>query len=207
MSRRGSIKTYVTIRPETAKFGKARRVRLGSEVKAAIKAFIEHKRRMREPKGQNTPLFVSRQGGHMKRQSLFALLQKILKKADIDESPHALRKTGATAYYIESHYDLLASQEFLGHTDPSSTREYIGLDTEKLIEYSESLSQFLFSSIRGEFDTFRQMSNSLKRNSDADLILELQKRGHDVSQILQRVHHAELRSAAVVSIDAIKSDL
>ena len=204
MSRRRSIKTYVTIRPETAKFGKARRVRLGSEVKTAIKAFIEHKRTMREPLRQNTPLFVSRQGGHMKRQSLFALLQKILKKADIDESPHALRKTGATAYYIESHYDLLATQEFLGHTDPSSTREYIGLDTEKLIEYSESLSQFLFSSIRGEFDTKGEMSNSLKENSDADLILELQKRGHDVSELLARIHRRELKDSRVVSIDAIR---
>ncbi len=73
--------------------------------------------------------------------------------------PHALRKTGATIYYIESDYDLIATQLFLGHADPFTTRKYIGLITNQIIEYAEKLSDHLFSVIRGgsevEFNSIR----------------------------------------------------
>lgn len=198
------IKANITIRPETAKFSKKRRVRIGEKVKLAIKEFIKYKRETRESLEPDAPLFLSRKSGHMTRQALFALMRKIFNKAGIDESCHALRKTGATAYYVESKYDLLATQEFLGHSSPSTSREYIGLDTSKLIEYSESLSEFLFLAISGECDTTQEMTNSLKTFSDNDLLIELQKRGHDMSDTLRRIHHQELKQSKVVSIDAAK---
>ncbi len=181
------IKTYITIRPETAKFSKKRRVRIGEKVKSALCEFIEYKHSNGESLESDAPLFVSRKGGHMTRQALFALMRKIFDKAGIDESCHALRKTGSTVYYVESKYDLLATQEFLGHNSPSTTREYIGLDTSKLIEYSESLSEFLFSAISGECDTIEQMTNSdAKTPSDTELILALESRGYDVTDLIQQ---------------------
>jgi site-specific recombinase XerD len=198
------VKTYIAIRPETAKRKKERKIRIGEEVREAIANFIAYKTENGESLAPDAPLFVSRQGGHMRRQTLFALMRKIFNHAGIDESCHALRKTGATIYYIQSGYDLFATQEFLGHTDPSTTRDYIGLDTAKLIEYSESLSQFLFSSIRGEFDTKREMTNSLKAASDNDLLIELHKRGHDIKEILERMHTKEVNDAHILSIDAFR---
>ena len=199
------IKANITIRPETAKFSKKRRVRIGEKVKLAIKEFIKYKRETGESLEPDAPLFLSRKGGHMTRQALFALMRKIFDTAGIDESCHALRKTGATVYYIQSGYDLLATQEFLSHSSPSCTRQYVGLDTSKLIEYSESLSEFLFDAILDECDTSQKMTNSLKGYSDNDLLIELQKRGHDMRQILQRIHRQELKASKVVSIDAVRT--
>jgi integrase len=175
----GQIKTYVTIRPETAKFEKKRKIRIGEKVKSALKGFIEYKRSNGESIEDDAPLFVSRKRrpasatgvafggklacGHMTRQALFALMRKIFDAAGIDESCHALRKTGATAYYVESNYDLLATQDFL-----------------------------------------EEMTNSLKRYSDNDLLIELQKRGHDVSEILRRIHQQEFLASKVVNLDAAK---
>jgi hypothetical protein len=50
----------------------------------------------------------------------------------------------------------------------------------------------------------QEMTNSLLGYSDSDLLLELQKRGHDISEILQRIHQLELKSSKVVSIDAVR---
>ena len=205
LDRNQRIKANITIRPETAKFSKKRRVRIGEKVKLALSEFIKYKKSNGESLEPDAPLFVSRKSGHMSRQALFALMRKIFDTAGIDESCHALRKTGATVYYIQSGYDLLATQEFLGHSSPSTSREYIGLDTSKLIEYSESLSDFLFEAIWGECDSNTEMTHSLKRYSDSDLLIELQKRGHDMSEILQRIHIHELKESKVVSIDAVRT--
>jgi len=197
----GEVKTYVTIRPETAKFSKERTIRIGEKVKRAIAGFMAHKGDTGESLAPDAPLFVSRQGGHRTRQTLFLWMKKIFEAAGLEESPHCLRKTGATAYYLQSNYDLLATQEFLGHADPSTTRRYIGLDTEQLIEYSEKLSEFLFDSIRGEFNTSSQMLNSF---SDSDLFMELHERGYDVGALSQQRHQKTKTATKVVSINALR---
>jgi len=200
LDKNNQVRAYVTICAETAKRKKGRTLRIGEGVRSAIADFITDKQANDESLLPDAPLFVSRQGGHMTRQTLFALTRKIFNQAGVDESCHSLRKTGATAYYVQSTYDLLATQAFLGHSDPATTREYIGLDTAKLIEYSESLSDFLFSSIRGEFDTTRDLTNSLKVASDNDLLIELHQRGYDISPFLEKQRKQQLRQATVVSI-------
>ena len=118
----GAIKTYVTIRAETAKWKKPRKVRIGAQVRRALRRFIAYKASKGESLEADAPLFISRQGGYLTLYALFHVVKKILARAGIEESPHCLRKTGATIYYIESGYDLFATQQFLGHTDPSTTR-------------------------------------------------------------------------------------
>nr|MBC8462170.1 site-specific integrase [Deltaproteobacteria bacterium] len=123
------VKSYVTIRAETAKFNKERIIRIGDGIQNTIADFIEWKVSKGESIDLGTPLFVSRKGGHLTRIALFQIVKKIFSKASIDQSPHCLRKTGSTIYYVQSNYDLIATQLFLGHADPSTTRRYIGLTT------------------------------------------------------------------------------
>jgi len=103
---------------------------------------------------------------------------------------HSLRKTGATIYYIESDYDLIATQQFLGHADPSTTRRYIGLTTEQLIDYSERLANHLFSAIQSGKTEKSNRNNMLDFNltdiSDEKLIFELIKRGYAVQRQQQQ---------------------
>jgi len=128
------VKSYVTIRGETAKFGKERTIRLWDIVIDRIANFIDWKVEHRESINPNAPLFLSREGGHLTTKALYFLVKKIFTKASIDQSPHALRKTGSTIFYEESDYDLVATQLFLGHADPSTTKKYIGIPNKKTIE-------------------------------------------------------------------------
>jgi hypothetical protein len=48
------------------------------------------------------------------------------------------------------------------------------------------------------------LTNSLKAISDNDLLIELQKRSHDMSEILECQHRQELKASKVVSIDAVR---
>ena len=183
-------KSYVTIRPETAKFGKERTIRIGDDIQNTIAEFIEWKVENGESVTKGYPLFVSQKGGHLTRIALFQIVKDIFYKAGINQSPHCLRKTGATLYYIESDYDLIATQQLLGHADPSTTRRYIGLTSEQIAEYSERMSDHLFSAIRG-VEKFNRISNMLNFNiteiPTAELIVELQARGIDMTSAIAQM--------------------
>ena len=129
-----SAKSYVTIRAETAKFNKEREIKVWDIVQDKIADFITWKAERGESLDPDAPLFVSREGGHLTTKALYFLVKKIFSKASIDQSPHALRKTGSTIFYEESDYDLVATQLFLGHADPSTTKKYIGVPNKKTIE-------------------------------------------------------------------------
>ena len=200
----GAIKTYVTIRAETAKRKKPRKVRIGAQVRRALKRFIAHKASKGESLEADAPLFVSRQGGYLTRHALFHVVKKILARTGIEESPHCLRKTGATIYYIESGYDLFATQQFLGHTDPSTTRAYIGMTSQMLAGYSEKLSDMLFALIDGEFNTSQGLLNSPARFSDAELAMALAQRGYEIESLVEQLRKRELTAEKIVSLDALR---
>ena len=131
-------KSYVTIRAETAKFNKERTIRIGDDIQNTVSDFMEWKIENSESAENGSPLFVSQKGGHLTRIALFQIVKEIFAKAGINQSPHCLRKTGSTIYYIESNYDLIATQQFLGHVDPSTTRRYIGLTSEQIAQNTRS---------------------------------------------------------------------
>lgn len=154
------VKSYVTIRPETAKFGKERTIRIGDGIQDTITGFLDWKRQKQESCAKRAPLFLSQKGGHLTRQALFEIVKRIFWEVGVEQSPHCLRKTGATIYYIESDYDLIATQHFLGHSDPSTTRRYIGLTSEQIAEYAERMANHLFGAIReGKFNSICNMSH------------------------------------------------
>jgi integrase len=195
-------KQYVTIRPETAKFNKERTIRIGDDIQDTIMDFTEWKILNGESVEKESALFVSQKGGHLTRIALFQIVKDIFGKAGIDQSPHCLRKTGATLYYIESDYDLIATQQFLGHADPSTTRRYIGLTSEQIAEYAERMSDHLFSAIHG-IEKFNRMDNMLNFNlteiPTAELIVELQARGVDMTSAIEQMQAERRPKLAAVA--------
>ena len=189
------VKSYVSIRPETAKFGKGREVRAWDIVIDEVANFIEWKASQGESLYPGAPLFVSREGGHLTRQGLFEIVKKIFVAAGVDQSCHALRKTGATIFYLASNYDLIATQQFLGHASPNTTRRYIGIPSQKVKKYSATSSEWLRNAIEyGEFDSTYNMSNSsLTETPTSELIMELIARGFDPETGLREGLQAERR--------------
>jgi site-specific recombinase XerD len=197
------VKLYVNIRAETAKNKKERTIRIGDDIQRTIADFIDWKVENGESISKKSPLFLSQKGGHLTRIALFQIVKKIFDEAGIEQSPHCLRKTGSTIYYVESNYDLIATQLFLGHSDPSTTRRYIGLTTTKIVEYAEKLSDHLFSAIRaGKVEKFNRTNNMLNFNlkdiPTSDLILELQLRGLGVSSIIDQLQEKRVEKEAKV---------
>jgi integrase len=178
---RKKVKSYVTIRGETAKFNKEREIKVWDIVQDEIAVFVDWKAKQGESLEPSSPLFVSREGGHLTRQALFELVKKIFAEAGVDQSCHALRKTGATIFYLASDYDLIATQQFLGHASPDTTRRYIGIPSQKVKKYSATSSEWLRNAIEfGEFDRNYNMSNSnLTVTATSELIMELIARGFD----------------------------
>lgn len=188
--KRKQMKTHVTIRGETAKFNKNRTIRVWDIVHEKLQEFILWKKEKRESFRANAPLFLSREGGHLTTKALYFLVKKIFGNAGIDnQSPHALRKTGGTVFYEESDYNLVATQLFLGHADPSTTRKYISIPNKKTIEICQRSSNRLALLIGEiEFTSLTQKVNSnLQHLPAAEMILELQARGIDMTSAIKQI--------------------
>ncbi len=181
-----TVKRHIEIRGETAKFGKARSIRIGEGVRRTIADFLRFKKQIGQTLISDRPLFVSQKGRFLTREGLFLLVKKIFREVDINQSPHSLRKTGGTIYYIESNYDLIATQHFLGHADPSTTRRYIGLTSEQLAEYAERASSHLLGAIYWGREA--KLNTSYKMEGIRDMVFENQRCG---GFEIEDVHHAD----------------
>ncbi len=80
-------------------------------------------------------LFLNNRGSKITRMSIWNILQKYAKIAEINKnvSPHVLRHSFAT-HLIEGGADLRVVQELLGHTDISTTQIYTHADKSYLKE-------------------------------------------------------------------------
>ena len=74
---REKVRTYITIRAETAKFNKGRTIRIGDGIYRCIADFIWWKKENRESIEPDAPLFISQKGGHLTRIALFQIVKKI----------------------------------------------------------------------------------------------------------------------------------
>jgi len=129
--RNGSPVKTIHIRPETAKRKKARRVPIDVNPIAGniISEFIEWKKEIGESLEPSAPFFVSQKGGHLTRVQLHRILKRTYEEAGIEPdraSTHSMRKTAATWLY-EATKDIKCVQSFLGHSDSSTTEQYIDL--------------------------------------------------------------------------------
>ena len=85
-------------------------------------------------------------------------------------------------------------QELLGHRSVSTTQKYLGVNYASAREFVEAIAW------RGQLIAQRDesplLSGSLKKTSDETLLLELAKRGYDISGVLRE----DTETAEIVKI-------
>ena len=89
----------------------------------------------RHRSGGSDFLFLNFRGGKLSRISVWRMLQKYARDANIKKRihPHTLRHTFAT-HLLEGGADIRAVQEMLGHSDIGTTQIYLHLDRSYLKE-------------------------------------------------------------------------
>lgn len=119
--------------------GKGRKVRLcplGRCAVSALRAYLEHRKRLAErPRSDRHALFLNRAGARLSGRSVGRLLEKYIKQEGlaVRASPHTLRHSFAT-HLLNRGADLRAVQELLGHANLSTTQIYTHVTTERLKE-------------------------------------------------------------------------
>jgi len=112
------------------KGSKVRLVPLGAQAIERIKAWL----RVRgESNPRDDTLFVSTRGRRMGRTSVWTVVKKYSRLANIKRNvtPHMLRHSFAT-HLLDNGADLRAVQEMLGHADISTTQIYTHVSVERL---------------------------------------------------------------------------
>jgi integrase/recombinase XerD len=128
------------------KGSKERMVPLNAPARAALTAYLEHRKSFLPKSAQGKPatsphLFPSRgKEGHLTRQRFGQLLKDLALKANIAPeriSPHVLRHAFAT-HLLDHGADLRSLQKMLGHADIATTQIYTHVAGRRLKELVEA---------------------------------------------------------------------
>jgi len=98
-----------------------------------LKIFVKDYRKLLVKNEQNNYLYLNNHGKKMTRQGVYKMIKKLTQEKNIKKevSPHTIRHSIAT-HMLENGADLRIIQEFLGHSDISTTQIYTHLTNEKL---------------------------------------------------------------------------
>ncbi len=112
---------------------KERIIPIGRRAVEAIRRYCGPVRTKLLKSNTHAILFLSRLGNKMSRQSVWKVIKRYAKKANIKRAikPHTLRHSFAT-HLLERGADLRSVQEMLGHSDISTTQIYTHVDRERL---------------------------------------------------------------------------
>lgn len=131
----------------------------------------------------NRPLFPSRnKKGNvaLNRQTAHDMLKDAFMAAGLNGklATHSLRKSFAQRVYEQSG-DIYLVQELLGHRNVATTQKYIGVNYATAREAVEGMA------LASEPYRNTLLSDSLKKEKDENLFLELARRGYDLSKPLR----------------------
>jgi len=115
------------------KGNKERVIPLGKKAIVSLQRYLEVSRPKLLNKRESNSLFLSRFGKLISRQSLWKIIKKYAKSAQIKKpiKPHALRHSFAT-HLLERGADLRSVQEMLGHSNISTTQIYTHVSKDRL---------------------------------------------------------------------------
>lgn len=114
---------------------KRKRLKLNEDVRSELMKWINENQMQ-----ANDFLFPSREGGHIKTNTVYKVLKQIgdAQNPPIHLSTHVLRKTFATFAYLNSGKDIAAVMKLLQHSSQSITLRYLGLDDDREDEIIQS---------------------------------------------------------------------
>ncbi|MCZ6690178.1 MAG: tyrosine recombinase XerD [Planctomycetota bacterium] len=115
------------------KGNKERIVPMAKEAAIAIRTYLREGRPVLQKPESPSILFLSRTGGPLRRESLWRIVKRCVRKAGVSPrvSPHTLRHTFAT-HLLEGGADLRSLQEMLGHVNVQTTQIYTHVDRARL---------------------------------------------------------------------------
>lgn len=115
------------------KGNKERLVPVGELAQDALEHYLEHARPLffnpRKAEKAKNKVFLNQRGGALTRMSIWNIVQKAAKEAEITKNvyPHIFRHSFAT-HLLEGGADLRAVQEMLGHSSILTTEIYTHVD-------------------------------------------------------------------------------
>lgn len=114
--------------------GKGSKDRLVPVGNLALKALKDYRATFKEVPPASSPLFRSSRGKRVSRQGVWHLIKRCIKASGITKeiSPHSFRHTFAT-HLLEGGADLRVIQDFLGHSDITTTDRYTHLSMKKMV--------------------------------------------------------------------------
>ena len=117
----------------TGKGDKERVVPVGGMAKKTIARYIKEVRSKWTKGRAEEALFVTHHGKKMSRQTVWSILKKHAKTANVQKKiyPHILRHSFAT-HLLERGADLRVVQELLGHSDIATTQIYTHIEKSRL---------------------------------------------------------------------------
>ena len=172
----------------------SRAVPVNADGRLAIETLIAWHREKYGKLDVKRPLFPSRNKSGtvaMNRQTAHEMLKIAFTAAGLNGklATHSLRKSFAQRVYEQSG-DIYLVQELLGHRSVSTTQKYLGVNYATAREFVEAIA------IGYQRDESPLLSGSLKKTSDDKLLLELAKRGYDISGVLRE----DTETAEIVKI-------
>ncbi len=131
--RPGDINDNVGVVRVIGKGAKERIIPVAEEALEAVRQYVRGHRPAPLHAGEAAPLFLSRNGRGLGRESVFRIVRKYVRRAAVrgNVTPHTLRHCFATQ--LLSHgADLRSVQEMLGHADIATTQIYTHVDAARL---------------------------------------------------------------------------
>ena len=168
----------------------SRAVPVNVDGRDAIEDLIDWHREKYTTLAPTRPLFPSRNKNGtvaMNRQTAHDMLKTAFMAAGLNGklATHSLRKSFAQRVYEQSG-DIYLVQELLGHRTVATTQKYIGVNYASAREAVEGMA------LAAEPYRTSLLSRSIKNITDEKLLLELARRGYDLSSLRDNPTTAEI---------------